>query len=447
MYIWNIQMLPLMRHILLLLFTWPLSFMAQSYTSYFTGNTTDKETQALGGICLMGGATEDDNAMRWFLQNANGGDVLVLRTSGADGYNEYMYSELGVKVNSVETIVCNTAAASSSAYVLRKIRQAEAIWFAGGNQWTYVDFWRGTPVNDALLEAIQQRKIVIGGTSAGMAIQGQYYSSAQNGTVTSATALSNPYSKEVVVDSTAFLKNRFLENTITDTHFDNPDRKGRLVTFMARIVIDYLKSPYGIACDEYTAVCIDTAGLARVFGRGPARDDNAFFIQANCALGFPWIESCRANIPLTWSRGSRALNVYQIKGDSKGTNTFDLKTWRNGSGGTWWYWSVISGEFSESENDSLDCTPVSVGKITFEPDLIVFPNPAHQQLQVQCTSDIIVQDPLQCINSMGQHFSLPQIRSGAIIELDVQSVPSGTYWVAAKTVQGHWLRKKVLILH
>ena len=53
----------------------------------------------------MGGAREDDNAMRWFLKQADGGDILVLRTSGSNGYNDYLYSELQVNVNSVESIV------------------------------------------------------------------------------------------------------------------------------------------------------------------------------------------------------------------------------------------------------------------------------------------------------------------------------------------------------
>jgi hypothetical protein len=44
--------------------------------------------------------------MKWFLQRANGGDILVLRTTGSNGYNSYLYSGLGVTVNSVETIVC-----------------------------------------------------------------------------------------------------------------------------------------------------------------------------------------------------------------------------------------------------------------------------------------------------------------------------------------------------
>ena len=121
--------------LLLLALTTALSVSAQNYTSFFTGNTTDLITNPTGGICLMGGATESDQAMQWFLQRANGGDVLVLRASGADGYNDYFYTDLGITVNSVETIRFNAASAASEAYIHDKIQKAEAIWFAGGDQW------------------------------------------------------------------------------------------------------------------------------------------------------------------------------------------------------------------------------------------------------------------------------------------------------------------------
>src|SRR5690606_29614016 len=114
-----------------------LSFFSfsQDYTSYFTGSATNADVTALGGICLMGGASESDEAMTWFLNQANGGDVLVLRASGSDGYNDYLYTDLGVTVNSVETIVFHNAAASNETYIQDKIKNAEAIWIAGGDQW------------------------------------------------------------------------------------------------------------------------------------------------------------------------------------------------------------------------------------------------------------------------------------------------------------------------
>ena len=131
---------------------------AQSYTSYFTGNTTDKITNPDYGVCLMGGSTEDDRAMVWFLEKANGGDILVLRASGSDGYNDYFYTDLGVEVNSVETIVFNNASAANDTYVLQKIANAEAIWMAGGDQSDYINYWKDTEVEALLNEHINIKK-------------------------------------------------------------------------------------------------------------------------------------------------------------------------------------------------------------------------------------------------------------------------------------------------
>ena len=65
-----------MKGILLFLLI-PFFGFSQGYTSYFTGNTTNITTNPEFGVCMMGGATENDNAMAWLLQKANGGDVVV----------------------------------------------------------------------------------------------------------------------------------------------------------------------------------------------------------------------------------------------------------------------------------------------------------------------------------------------------------------------------------
>jgi len=78
---------------LLFILVFQLGF-SQNYTEYVTGSTSDLVVTPDQGICLMGGATEHDEAMRWFLRKANGGDIVVLRASGSDGYNDYFYSEL-----------------------------------------------------------------------------------------------------------------------------------------------------------------------------------------------------------------------------------------------------------------------------------------------------------------------------------------------------------------
>ncbi len=393
-----------MKRLLLIFFILPHIILAQNFTSYITGNNTDTVSYPSGGICLMGGATEDDNAMKWFLQRANGGDILVLRTSGSNGYNSYLYSDLNIPVNSVETIVCHNLAASSEPYVLQKIQQAEAIWFAGGDQWNYITFWRNSPVDSLINQSIKQRKIVIGGTSAGMAIQGGYYFSAQNGTVTSATALANPFQSSVTVDSSTFISNDFLEDVITDTHFDNPDRKGRLAVFLARLFTDYGLLGKAIACDEYTAVCIDTNGLAKVFGGYPTYDDNAYFIQTNCELPIQAPENCTANNPLTWNLGGEALKVYQVKGSSNGQGTFDLNDWESGNGGEWLDWSIDAGVLASKAGNPIHCGPSSIPNFPTSKNIKFYPNPvsSDKMVSIETPERLFSDFTIEMVNPLGQ---------------------------------------------
>ena len=362
---------------LLILWCWLVSGpgFAQSYTSYRTGADTSVVRLPAGGTCLMGGATEDDNAMRWFLQRAAGGDVLVLRATGADGYNDYFYNELGVAVNSVETLVLHEAAATQAAYVRRRIDEAEAIWLAGGNQATYVSEWRGTDGLDSLLNAaVNLRRAVIGGTSAGMAILGQGYFAATNGTVTSAAAIADPYGPAVTVDTTAFLRLPHLERILTETHFDNPDRRGRLLVFLARLYDAAL--PYrGIACDEYTAVCIDAEGRARVFGGYPTYDDFAYFVRPDCSLPDGAPEALVPGQPLVWDHGGTAVHAYRLPGTPGGIHSFELPTW-TGDGGTDLHWSVGAMGFrSASAPGPPDCAPVATERPA-APAVRLVPQPA-----------------------------------------------------------------------
>jgi cyanophycinase-like exopeptidase len=396
---------------------------AQNYISYFTGNMQDVTTQSLGGVCLMGGASEDDNAMKWFLEKANGGDVLVLRTSGADGYNNYMYNTLGININSVETIVCNNAAASNETYLHEKIQKAEAIWFAGGNQWTYISYWRNTPIDSLINIAIAERNIVIGGTSAGMAIMGDYYFSAQNGTISSTNALQDPFNSSLTIDSNAFINNSILQNTITDTHFDNPDRKGRLTAFLSRIYNDFSVQGKAIACDEYTAVCIDNNGTAKVYGGYPQYDDYAYFVEVNCEIPDPSPETCISGTPLTWSHNNEALKVYKIAGTINGGNTFNLNNWQNNTGGTWLNWSVNQGLFSESIGSQPNCLS---GTNELKNENISWNyNPDQKLLVVQSEKIDLNQCKLVVTNILGQTFDFEETKNSNELCIDLKYLANG----------------------
>jgi cyanophycinase-like exopeptidase len=403
---------------------------AQSYTAIRTGNSADTAVLASGGICLMGGAAEDDQAMRWFLERAGGGDVLVFRTTGSDGYNAYFYEELDVALNSVETIVCHDAAASNHPYVLQRIGEAEAIWFTGGDQWSYLSFWRNTAFDEAVNRAIRERNIAIGGTSAGMAIQGQFYFSAENGTINSASALANPFDPRLTVDSAAFLGNSWLRQTLTDTHFDNPDRKGRLAAFLARIYTDYGIAAQAIACDEYTAVCIDTSGIARVFGGHPAYEDYAYFIQTNCELPSQAPELCSPSNPLTWNLDGQALAVYQIPGESSGSRFFDLRDWQSGSGGTWLRWSVAEGALTEQEAEALNCGLSGLNNFIPEISLSIHPNPTFGRLVLSFHSGSSAFLSCSVYNTLGTLFPIEvQWLSPFTAEIDLASLDSGLYFI------------------
>lgn len=311
----------------------------------------------------MGGATEDDNAMKWFLERANGGDVLVIRTSGSDGYNDYLYNQLGIPLNSVETIVFNNPSAANESYIHQKIQAAEAIWIAGGDQWNYISYWRGTAIDSLINDGILNRNMAIGGTSAGMAILGGHYFSAQYGTVTSATALSNPFDLDITVDNTPFINLPILQDVVTDTHYDDPDRKGRHVVFLARMLHDHGISAKGIACDEYTAVCIDENGMASVYGEYPDYGDYAYFLQVNCEYPFNTPETIQANTPLTWNMNGEALKVYLAPGTVDGSVQFDLNNWRDGVDGIWKNWYVNNGTLIQQNGAQIDCSVESVDAI------------------------------------------------------------------------------------
>ena len=303
------------------------------------GNPLDVVRITTGGTVLMGGGTDVDEIFQWMIQKAGGGDFVVIRATGTDAYNSYIYG-LGV-VDSVETLLINSKSLANNAEVVATLRLAEAVFIAGGDQANYVNFWKGTQVEEALNWLRNVKEIPIGGTSAGCAILGRTYFSALSGTVTSDEALQDPYNKYMTFGRNDFLDQPYLSDVITDTHFNDPDRRGRLVTFLARMNQDYEVLARGIGLDESTAVCIESNGTGRVFGSG-----TAFFLNQNGRSTTP--ETCVKGTPLDWYRSRQAVAVYKINGDKKGSGTFDLTTWNGGSGGVSQYYYVDHGRLGIS---------------------------------------------------------------------------------------------------
>jgi cyanophycinase-like exopeptidase len=374
----------------------------------------------------MGGASESEEAMVWFLNKANGGDVVVLRASGSDGYNDYFYTELGVTINSVTTFVINNVAGAIDANVLARISKAEAIWIAGGDQYNYVSFFKDNAMEVALNNFINLKRGVIGGTSAGMAILGSSYFDAENGTVTNAQALSNPYHNRMSLGYNDFLEIPFLENVITDTHYDDPDRRGRHTTFLARFAQDNGLRPFGIACNEYTAVCINSEGKAFIYGDYPNYEEYAFFLQSNCALKIYAPENCEDGQSLHWSREEEALKVYKVPGTTAGTNYFDLTDWTTGSGGTWQNWYVSNGTFNTGDSVNPNCEELKIEN-TNTLDVKVYPNPFHDSIEIRSTTK---NTSMTLYDILGGKISLP---IDSLNRINTTSLISGIYLLKIST--------------
>jgi cyanophycinase len=296
------------------------------YSIGISGSKDDVQSTTEQGIVLMGGGTDVDAAMKWMIEKSGGGDFLIIRASGSTGYNSYVFG-LGA-VNSVETLLLDSKSKASKTEVGNRIREAEALFIAGGDQSNYVNFWSGTPVEDAINYLINDKKVPVGGTSAGCAVLSEFIFDAQQGSVITSEALANPYDPLVSI-SESFIQAPFLANTIADQHYTQRGREGRHITFLARMQKDFsVALPQGIGVDEQTAVCIDQNGNASVYGVGSAY----FLISEETGP-----EVCLANQPLTWDRDDNAIRVYTFEGSIAGTPAFNLMEWPTTTPTKYWF--------------------------------------------------------------------------------------------------------------
>ncbi len=163
------------------------------------------------------------------------GDFLVLRASGSDDYNPYI-RKLCPALKSVATILISSREGAAQPFVIDKIAKAEALFISGGSQDNYINFWQNTPLQKALNQG-SAKGVPIGGTSAGLAVLGEYNFSALKDTIKSSQALANPFHERVTIGR-GLLHVPNLQGKITDSHFVARDRMGRLVAFLARISKD-----------------------------------------------------------------------------------------------------------------------------------------------------------------------------------------------------------------
>src|SRR5580692_3067651 len=322
--------------LLTLLLTLVLCGSAVSHATDFKyirqGSPQDAQARTEVGIAMMGGGTDLDEAFHWLCAKAGGGDFLVVRAHGGADYNPYVAGLC--QMNSVATLIIPNREAAQDPHVAEIIGQAEVIFIAGGDQSRYVNFWKGTPVEDAINAHVAAGK-PIGGTSAGLAVLGEFVygcleDKPNDPDLTSREVLADPYTKRVTVVRD-FLKVPSLENLLTDSHFAKRDRMGRSLGFLARIVQDgWSKAPREIAIDEKSALLVEANGRARVVGTGLG----VYFLQVTDSP-----EVCKPGQPLTL----RNVAAYRAPTGAK----FDVQAW-SGDGGEPYSISVEAGQVRSS---------------------------------------------------------------------------------------------------
>ena len=302
----------------------PVGFAKWRY--FRAGNAEDSSATPRAGYALMGGGAQQDPAFKFLCERTNGGDFLILRAETDDDYAKKLNEEIRAicPLNSAATLIFSSREDSADSKVVQIIDRAESIFLAGGDQSNYVRFWQDTPVQDAINRHIAAGG-PIGGSSAGLAILGEFSFAAMIDTINSAEALSDPYGNKITI-SRDFLRIPLLAGVITDTHFAKRDRMGRLVTFLARILQDgWTRQVRSIAVEENAAVLLDPDGQAKIVGAGPA-----YFMEAQKAP-----EVCRKATPLQIT----GVSVHRVPTGG----AFNLKTW-SGAGGDDYTLSTVGGK-------------------------------------------------------------------------------------------------------
>ncbi|RHW76123.1 pre-peptidase C-terminal domain-containing protein [Colwellia sp. RSH04] len=234
--------------------------------AYIVGNSNDNcssLTQDNGAVLLMGGGSDVDSAFsnRVAPHIGTNSDIVVLRTSGTDAYNGYLQGL--TSANSVETLIIDTRTKANDPYVDWAIRSAEFVWISGGDQSDYLNQWHGTSVQTAI-QHVFDKGGVVGGTSAGMALMANsiYDPDGVQGAVSSEVVTN--FCHNTLQFSNRFISIPMLNNSLTDTHFQERDRMGRATVSLGHHSSNF----FSIAASEGTSMFLTSNGNGVVDGYG-----------------------------------------------------------------------------------------------------------------------------------------------------------------------------------
>ncbi|MFF6872755.1 pre-peptidase C-terminal domain-containing protein [Streptomyces sp. NPDC012450] len=231
-------------------------------------------------------------------------------------------------VNSCTTWTLTAAADGNNGQVNTDVRNAEFVYFAGGDQCRYAA-WKGTAL-EASVESVVAKGGGSGGGSAGHHINSPVVYDACNGSVTSAEALANPYDSYISF-TTGMFQWAHYGGVINDSHFVTRDRMGRTMAFLARAVKDGLTpggAAWGVGVEEGGgSLFLDRDGKATQYGKDAyvvLADHQPEQAVAGKRLTYSGFKIWRLAPGATFDFKNRPTCGYYLRGVTNGTPDADL---------------------------------------------------------------------------------------------------------------------------
>ncbi len=244
-------------------------------TNYLTIN-------AQGYVCAVGGGSENyndwsDAPYSWIVEKSGHGKVIILGVSDASSWLPNYFLSFGASSAYNKKIDSRALADQQSTY--DELITANAIFISGGNQWNYVNYWKGTKT-EAAIRYVYQNGGVVAGTSAGAMVIGEIVFTAQSGSIESKSALMGPLGNSVALDDN-FLN--IIHKVLFDTHFIERGRFGRLMAMLYKYYNQTSIAITGVGIDDKTAICIDNNLIGTVLGSGAVaifrKDERSVFTE------------------------------------------------------------------------------------------------------------------------------------------------------------------------
>lgn len=221
-----------------------------------SGNDPGKTSTSLpetpsGSLVIVGGGSMPPDVVKRFVELAGGpsGHVVVLPTAvppeQTDRRVPGFLAQAGLRRI---TVLDQRGKLAESPEFSDAVADATGIWFGGGRQWHFVDAYEGTRAI-SLFRNVLARGGVIGGSSAGATIQGEFL------------VRGSPLGNTVMMAEGYERGFAFLPGTAIDQHFSQRGRQPDLLPVISRH-----PQLLGIGLDEGTAIVVrgrraEVAGL------------------------------------------------------------------------------------------------------------------------------------------------------------------------------------------